>query len=204
MKNALISFLCLLGSVAPLVAAADDYPLHTAVQQGKPSRVRAELSYYRINSRNAADLTPLMVAAMYDRSTSASILIEAGASVNERTSAYSTTALMMAAMNGYHEVVEVLLRAGADIDARNISGFTALMLASQKGHAHVVRQLLDAGADARLLDASNRSALTHAANDEVRYILEAATTSSGSAAHTPAPELQIPECEPNKRFPLEF
>lgn len=208
MKNAILTFLCLLGPVAPMVAQADQYPLHSAVQQGKPSRVRALLSYDRINSRNGSDLTPLMMAAMYDRSTSASILIEAGASVNEATYSYSTTALMMAAMNGYHEVVEVLLRGGAEIDARNKSGFTALMLAAQKGHAHVVRQLLQAGADAHLLDASNRSALTHAATDEVRYILQSVPPAHGDVSlhldAEPSPELQMPISDKPQKFPLEF
>ena len=181
MKNALLIFICFLGMIASLEASTDSYPLHAAVQQGKPTRVRALVRYDNVNSRDGSGLTPLMLAAMHDRATSASILINAGASVDAVTASYSTTALMLAAKEGHHEVVEVLLRSGADINARNKSGFTALMLASYHGQAHVVSQLLQAGADAHLLDASNRTALVLATTEEVRRILQAVPGSSSSS-----------------------
>ena len=209
MKNAFLSFLCFGGLVTPIVAAADQYPLHTAIKEGKPSRVRAEIRFDRLNTRNGSDMTPLMVAAMYDRSTSAQLLIDAGAAVNATTSSYGTSALMMAAMNGYHEVVEVILKSAVDINARNKSGFTALMLAAQKGHTRVVQQLLQAGADPQLTDASNRTALTHAANDEVRRLLESTPqTGSGRSNYTgsagSAHVVQLPFSGKSLSIPMEF
>jgi hypothetical protein len=207
MKNALLTFICFLGLIASLEAATDYYPLHTAVKQGKPSRVRALVRYDNVNSRDATGLTPLMLAAMYDRDTSANILINAGASIDAVTADNSTTALMLAAKKGYQAVVEVLLRGGADINARDKSGFTALMWASSEGHAHVVTQLLQAGADAHLLDAGNRTALALATTEEVRRILQAVPGTSSASYPSGdgfTPEWPVTLDDSAQKFPLSF
>ena len=142
MHNTVLTSIALSLCLTLPAAAAVSYPLHDAVKAGKPSQVKASLNSSRVNQRNGADMTPLMVAAMYDRASSARSLLAAGARPDEATANYGTTALMMAAMNGYHEVVEVLVQNGAGLNIRNKSGFTALMLAAQKGHAQVVRRLL--------------------------------------------------------------
>lgn len=147
------------------------YPLHDAVKAGRPNLVKAALNSTRVNQRNGAGMTPLMLAALHDRSTSAQLLIDAGARLEERTQDYGTTALMLAATNGYHEVVEVLVQRGAYLNARNKPGFTALMLAAQNGHAQVVQILLQYGADPSVRDENNLTALEHAATAEVRNLL---------------------------------
>lgn len=186
MKNSLLLTLVLgLTLTAGAGAASNNSPsLHDAIKAGKPSAVKEALTRARINEYNAAGMTPLMVAAMYDRSTSARILLTAGADANLRTAQYGTTALMMAAMNGYHEVVAELIQGGAALNMGNKSGFTALMLAAQKGHATVVQQLLQAGADPQVQDASHRTALQHAATDEIRSLLN---TPLGTQAGAPLP-----------------
>ncbi|MBR5522517.1 MAG: ankyrin repeat domain-containing protein [Akkermansia sp.] len=161
--------------------AQGTYPLHDAIKAGKPSAVKAAMKSGRINDFNGAGMTPLMVAAMYDRSTSARTLIAAGANADLTTTQYGTTALMMAAINGYHEVVAELIAGGANLNIRNKSGFTALMLAAQKGHADVVRLLVQAGADANIRDASQRTAMQHAATDAIRQLLTQQPPTSAAA-----------------------
>lgn len=147
--------------------------LHKAVLAGKPSMVKSALSAPGVNveARDEMDRTPLMVAAQKDRSSSARMLLAAGASPNAVSAKYGTTALMMAAMNGYHEVVEVLIRGGANINAQNKSGFTALMLAARGGHMQTVKVLLNHGASKHIKDSSGRNAAYHAAYREIRQLL---------------------------------
>ena len=109
MQYSIHKFLFCVYALLPATLIAEEYPLHAAIRDGVPSRVREELWSSRLNQRNGADQTPLMVAAMNDRSTSARLVLEAGARVDEETVEYGATALMMASQNGYHEVVELLL-----------------------------------------------------------------------------------------------
>ncbi|MBR2125299.1 MAG: ankyrin repeat domain-containing protein [Akkermansia sp.] len=215
MHNTVLTSIALSLCLTLPAAAAVSYPLHDAVKAGKPSQVKATLDSSRVNQRNGADMTPLMVAAMYDRASSARSLLAAGARPDEATANYGTTALMMAAMNGYHEVVEVLVQNGADLNLRNKSGFTALMLAAQKGHAQVVRLLLLAGADPAVTDLSNRTAHAHAATDEIRALLTAAPAAPaapkvGTARQNrPAPtgpvlEVVIPTTGKSLKFPQDL
>jgi ankyrin repeat protein len=112
-----------------------------------------------------------MIAALKDRSTSAKMLLEAGADVNAAAEAYGTTVLMMAAMNGYDEVVAVLLQHSPRLDERNKSGFTALMLAARNGHMTVVQQLLNAGASKYETDYAGRRAADHATDPNIKKLL---------------------------------
>lgn len=183
------------------------YPLHDAIKAGKPSAVKAALTPARKDEYNSAGLTPLMVAAMYDRSTSARTLLAAGADADLATTQYATTALMMAAMNGYHEVVAELIAGGANPDVRNKSGFTALMLAAQKGHVVVVRQLLQAGAKTDIQDAAQRTAMQHATSEEIKQLL--ASSLPPVTPKTPVrngPVLQVPIAGTDKTltFPADL
>ena len=116
-------FICVM--MSSLAVAADSYPLHAAIQSGKPSRVRAELRSSRLNQRNYEDMTPLMVAARYDRSTSAGIVLETDVLVDEETSTYGITALMLVAHNSHTNIVHQLLQAGANPVLRDASNCTA-------------------------------------------------------------------------------
>ena len=98
MHNTVLTSIALSLCLTLPAAAAVSYPLHDAVKAGKPSQVKATLDSSRVNQRNGADMTPLMVAAMYDRASSARSLLAAGARPDEATANYGTTALMMAAM----------------------------------------------------------------------------------------------------------
>lgn len=59
------------------------------------------------------------------------------------------------------------------LDSVDERGWTALMEASARGHAQVVQVLCDASADLDTADPDGSTALTLAANEELRLLLEA-------------------------------
>ncbi|MBR5330512.1 MAG: ankyrin repeat domain-containing protein [Akkermansia sp.] len=157
---------------APAPQNTDSTNLHEAVKAGKPSLVKAALAQTsNLEIRDAEDHTALMVAALEDRSTSARLLIQAGADVNARSQQYGTTVLMMAAMKGYNEVVAELLAAGAKVNETNKSKYTALMLAARGNHKTVIQQLLKAGARKGMKDSSGKKAVDHATSSDVKRLL---------------------------------
>jgi ankyrin repeat protein len=92
--------------------------------------------------------TPLMAAVESGQTEIAKVLLEAGASVNQRVKgANIDVPLAEAASEGQADVVRLLLDTKADVNARGAYGATALFFASQNGHADAVKLLLEARAD---------------------------------------------------------
>jgi ankyrin repeat protein len=89
--------------------------------------------------------TPLLFAARVGDLASATLLVAAGADVNDQPP-YGTSATVVAAHSGHREVAVFLLRQGADPNAAD-AGYTALHSAILHKDAALVRALLDHGAD---------------------------------------------------------
>lgn len=89
--------------------------------------------------------TALMFAARVGDSTSAKLLVAAGANVND-ADAWGISATVLAAHSGYGELVEFLLEKGADPNAA-AAGFTALHVAIMRRDEKMVSALLAHGAD---------------------------------------------------------
>ncbi len=89
--------------------------------------------------------TALLFAARVNDLTSAKLLIEAGAKVND-ADAWGITSVVLAAHSGYGEIVEFLLGHGADPNAA-AAGFTALHEAIMRRDEKLVSVLLAHGAD---------------------------------------------------------
>ena len=129
-----------------------------------------------------------------------SILLRAGAAVNE-TQDDGRTALMWAAAYNTPEIISVLLKAGADLNAKHDDGYTALMFAAAYNTPEAVSILLKAGADLNAKDKDGKTALYHAREfhnaGAVRVLEEAgkavakdAVASLIAAAQTGDPEAQ--------------
>uniref|UniRef100_A0A671NE87 Ankyrin repeat domain 50-like n=1 Tax=Sinocyclocheilus anshuiensis TaxID=1608454 RepID=A0A671NE87_9TELE len=97
-----------------------------------------------------------------------SLLLERGANP-EHKDTDGMTPLLLASYEGHEEVVELLLEAGADVDEK---GRSPLILAAQEGHCSTVRLLLDRKSpiDHRAYD--GHSALSAAALQGYREIVE--------------------------------
>lgn len=89
--------------------------------------------------------TPLMFAARVGDLSSATLLLAAGANVND-ADAWGVSATVLAAHSGYGALVQFLLEKGADPNAAT-AGFTALHAAIMRRDENMVSALLAHGAD---------------------------------------------------------
>ncbi|MCI0607145.1 ankyrin repeat domain-containing protein [bacterium] len=99
-----------------------------------------------IFSENDRCLTPLMVAAYYGQTATASLLIQSGASSNDADE-FGFTVLMFSIIGNHPDVVETLLKAGASPSIKNRYGDTSLNLAAIRGNPRILHLLIAAGAD---------------------------------------------------------
>jgi ankyrin repeat protein len=99
-----------------------------------------------VDSRDAREWTPLMVAAFNGNEEMAALLIKHGANVSAQDFG-GYTPLHWAAFNGYGEVIRLLIDRGADANAKSKYGLTALLQAAARGHANVVDALIESGAN---------------------------------------------------------
>ena len=100
----------------------------------------------RIELRNKADESPLMIAALKGHVDLARRLIARDADVNKP----GWTPLHYAATGGHVEMMDLLLEHHAFIDAQSPNKTTPLMMAAMYGSAQAVKFLLQAGADVNM------------------------------------------------------
>ena len=105
-------------------------------------------------TRNAADESPLMMAALKGHAELARRLIARDADVNKP----GWTPLHYAATGGHLDIMRLLLEEHAFIDAQSPNGTTPLMMAAQYGSEDAVNALLKQGADPRLRNDLNLGA----------------------------------------------
>lgn len=122
--------------------------LFLALREGadRVAQVLVEWPQTRVEHRNAADESPLMMAALKGRLAFVRRLVERDADVNKT----GWTPLHYAATGGHTDVIQFLLDAHAYIDAESPNGSTPLMMAAMYGSEAAVKLLLEAGADASL------------------------------------------------------
>jgi len=116
----------------------------------------------KVEVRNAADESPLMLAALAGDAKMCRMLIERDADVNKT----GWTPLHYAATNGHLDVINLLLEENAYIDAASPNGSTPLMMAARYGTPEAVKLLLEAGADPSLVNSLGLSALDFAKQGE--------------------------------------
>lgn len=100
----------------------------------------------KVDAANAADETPLMMAALRGQLDSTQKLLARGATVNRG----GWTPLHYAASGPESKVVALLLERGAAVDAPSPNRTTALMMASRYGNDDSVKLLRARGADLRV------------------------------------------------------
>lgn len=131
-----------------------------AAREEQP-RVVAELVKQRgikLDARNAAGDSALMLASLRGNTEIVRQLVTAGASFDHA----GWNPLLYAAFEGRLGVVEFLLDKGATPNALAPNGSTPLMYAARNGHEDVVVRLMKAGADLELKNDQNETAETWA------------------------------------------
>ena len=119
-------------------------------------------------TRNAADESPLMMAALKGHAELARRLIARDADVNKP----GWTPLHYAATGGHLEIMRLLLEEHAFIDAQSPNGTTPLMMAASYGTPEAVKLLIEAGADIHMRNQKGMSALDFARRAERRDAVE--------------------------------
>lgn len=123
-----------------------------------------------LESRDARDSTPLVLASYLDHTEATKILVEAGADLNAQ--GMTGTALMGVCFKGHLSIAQYLLDAGADPDVQHANGSTALIFAAMFDKEAIVDLLLDRGADAGAKDGNGLTAAGHARNRGLNALAE--------------------------------
>jgi ankyrin repeat protein len=120
-----------------------------AAESGDADKLRVFLrAGMPVDTRDARDWTPLMVASFNGNESVAKLLIENGANPTACDRG-GYTPLHWAALKGYAQVVAIIA-ARIDVDVQSTSGFTALLQAAAAGHVAAAQVLIGAGADVNL------------------------------------------------------
>ena len=138
--------------------------LHVAMQEPslKAAAVLMDWEKTTVESRNAADESPLMLASLKGLQSVVVKLIDRGADVNKP----GWTPLHYAATKGHLEVMKILLDNHAYIDAASPNASTPLMMAAMYGTPSAVKLLLEAGADPSLKNIQGLTAIDFAQRDK--------------------------------------
>ena len=129
-------------------------PLHTAIRYNHFSIASTLASALAatggdLSSKDGTGQTPLVMATRFGQVSIVSVLIAAGADVDERrTGGLERTPLLFAANIGDHRVTiaDMLIAAGADLDARGTDNNAPLHLVARKGYASMASLLIQATA----------------------------------------------------------
>ena len=112
----------------------------------------------KVETRNAKDESPLMIAALKGDLAKARLLVDKGADVNKT----GWTPLHYAATKGDPAIIDLLLENHAYIDAESPNKSTPLMMAAMYGSTSAVKLLLESGADPALQNEQGLTAIDFA------------------------------------------
>ena len=159
-----------------------------AAREGQTATVEALLQYrVRVDYRNQAGDSALMLAVLRGHEDAARALIKGGATVNHE----GWAPLHYAAFEGRVDMLDALFAAGADVNIKAPNLATPLMLAARNGHVGVVRRLLAMPAtDLNALNDAGLSADVWAqqnGNSEIAELIRAERKRRG----LPAPAIRV-------------
>lgn len=145
-----------------------------AVKEPSPKVARVLINWpgTKVEARNRADESALMLAALAGDLDLCTLLIKKDADVNKT----GWTPLHYAATNGHVAVIALLLDEHAYIDAESPNKTTPLMMAAHYGTPEAVKALLDAGADPLLKNMQGLSAVDfalHGGREDVAELIRA-------------------------------
>lgn len=136
-----------------------------AVERGNDRAVKLFLNAgVKPDEKDALGVTPMIKAAMFNRTSVAAMLIKAHSDVNT-ANPHGFTPLHWASLKGFVDFVELLLANGADVNPKADLGLTPLMQAAMSGHARVCDLLIAKGANVNEGDKRGLTPLHKAVTD---------------------------------------
>jgi ankyrin repeat protein len=178
-------------------------PLHYAAAFGSTESVKLLLEAGAdVNVRNAAEATPLLLAAPAPAKTAA--LLAKGADPKLAAKAGRTPLIVAASSPTAAESVRLLLEAGSDVNAADQRGSTPLMAATAAGRADIARMLMERGAKVDVVDMGGGTPLMEAiaANDISLVKLYLSKGADVNAANTFAGKVKHGDIALKKLTPL--
>ena len=168
MNKILIAFIVGLFSIGSI--GAQD--LFDAARKGDLKVIKEfyEKDANSINSTNAQEYTPLILATYYNQLEVVKYLIQKKVKLNGEKG--SSTALQAASYKGFKEIAQALLEYGADPNIEDANGTTPLIYATQFKHIEIVKLLLKNGADKNYTDPSGNSAVDYAQKLQITEAIE--------------------------------
>lgn len=119
----------------------------TAIRQGRTEALEPLLAKGGINQKNAAGMTPLMIAVRADRKDMVRLLLEKGADINVKDYAGKTAFFYSIHKKVRTPIFDMLLEKGAEYDITDNSGMTSLMQAVQSGNVEIAGLMIEKGVD---------------------------------------------------------
>lgn len=143
-------------------AVARGQDIFEAARGGNVARIESLIAIKAdtVNSRNASDFTPLVIAVYRNQPAAVKLLLQHGAEVDANSP--EGPALLSACYKGNLELTNLLISYKANVNAMNDSGTSALMYAALSGNVDLVKLLVNAGAKKDQKEKSGRTALNYA------------------------------------------
>lgn len=126
------------------------FTFHESIICGKIEEVKASIAENKdaVNTYSEDGFTPLSLAAFFDQTAIAKLLLENGANPNLFAKNPSkVNALHSAVAKENIELVELLLENGANVNATQMQNVTALHSAAHRGNLQLVQLLVENGAN---------------------------------------------------------
>lgn len=145
------------------------FSFHEAIVCGKADKVLAEIATDAtlVNAYSNDGFTPLSLAAFFDETEIAKLLLKHGADPALRaTNPSKVNALHSAVAKGNYELCELLVATGMDLNLGQTQQVTALHSAAHRGHLKMVQLLVENGADIHAQMENGSTPLDLAKKDE--------------------------------------
>lgn len=151
------------------------FTFHESIVCGKTNFVRDFLSTDKnmVNIYSNDGFTPLSLAAFFNQTETAKLLLENGADPNlQATNPSKVNALHSAVARENYELCKLIIDYGIDVNATQMQNVTALHSAAHRGNLDIVRLLVENGADTGIKMDDGQTALDLAVKDDHREVKE--------------------------------
>jgi len=156
----------------------DSFTFHEAIVSGKVDCVMDSLAQAKSysNQYSSDGFTPLSLAAFFNQTGIAKLLLENGADPNmQATNPSKVNALHSAVAKENFELCKLLIEYGVNVNATQMQNVTALHSAAHRGNLKIVKLLVESGAETNYKMDNGDTALSIAERDghqEVKLYLE--------------------------------